>query len=336
MAALKAGAADYLKKSGLTAELLGSAIRHAMEIRRVARERSEAQADLLREKEFVTAVLENSYDGIAVASRDGRIKLLNPSMLRIFGYDIAELPSVSAWARLAFPDSVAELEALRSWAKVQASSAPPERTFPFRHKSGELRWCRLQLSPMPGGDIVVNGQDITQQKFAEQRIEHLAMHDALTDLPTRRLFRDRLEHALAMAKRNNGAVALLYADLDKFKPINDTQGHEIGDMVLVETSRRLVQRLRASDTVARVGGDEFAIILPKPISREDAALVARKIIHAVTQPIATPKGPQTVGVSVGASFFPEHGSTMDELLNAADRAMYVAKRRGGDAYHLAP
>jgi diguanylate cyclase (GGDEF)-like protein len=178
-------------------------------------------------------------------------------------------------------------------------------------------------------------QEILERKQAEERIRYLAMHDALTDLPTRRLLSDRMRQALAAARRKKEMVAVLYVDLDGFKQINDRHGHQVGDAVLEEVARRLRSNLRATDTAARVGGDEFAVVLPEITDRGDAALVARKIIESFSRPIVASGGEYAVGASVGVSFYPRDGETLGVLLNEADRAMYKAKKKGGNTIYLA-
>lgn len=174
-------------------------------------------------------------------------------------------------------------------------------------------------------------RDITERKQLEERIRHLANYDSLTGLPNRALFYDRLSQAINLAQRNRHELALLYLDLDRFKSVNDTLGHAAGDDVLQGAAGRIQAQVRESDTVARIGGDEFAIILPKIASPQDAALVARKITDALCAsfPAKDPaQGKIEIGASIGISIFPRDGETMDALLKTADSAMYRAKDSG--------
>ena len=174
-------------------------------------------------------------------------------------------------------------------------------------------------------------RDITERKQFEERIRHLANYDSLTGLPNRALFYDRLSQAINLAQRNRHELALLYLDLDRFKSVNDTLGHAAGDDVLQGAAGRIQAQVRESDTVARIGGDEFAIILPKIASPQDAALVARKITDALCAsfPAKDPaQGKIEIGASIGISIFPRDGETMDALLKTADSAMYRAKDSG--------
>ncbi|MCK9531974.1 MAG: sensor domain-containing diguanylate cyclase [Gammaproteobacteria bacterium] len=161
-----------------------------------------------------------------------------------------------------------------------------------------------------------------------EREKQLALHDVLTGLPNRLFFDMRLEHAISRAERHGRPFALLYLDLDDFKPVNDVYGHKAGDRVLVETGRRIRRHLRRVDTVARIGGDEFMVILDDTSGPFEAEVVARKLIDALQAPIAIGAHTVRVGVSIGASFYPRSGFTSDELIRRADQAMYDAKSSG--------
>jgi diguanylate cyclase (GGDEF)-like protein len=161
-----------------------------------------------------------------------------------------------------------------------------------------------------------------------EREKHLALHDPLTGLPNRLFFDLRLEHAVEAARRHKRSFALLYLDLDDFKPVNDKLGHKAGDHVLIVTGRRLRETLRRVDTVARIGGDEFMIILEDVPAAQEAVQVAEKLIANLRVPMLVPGGHVTVGASVGISFYPTDGATPDHLIRAADRAMYQAKSAG--------
>ncbi|MCB2100993.1 MAG: diguanylate cyclase [Rhodobacterales bacterium] len=162
----------------------------------------------------------------------------------------------------------------------------------------------------------------------------MANFDPLTELPNRRLFFDRLSHALKRARRDKTGLALLYLDLDHFKWINDTLGHASGDGLLAETGRRLREAIRDSDTAARIGGDEFAIVLPGSGSRNAADSVARKILTALSQPMAINGNELTMTISIGIALFPDDGTDSDTLLHNADMAMYQTKRRGRNGYRF--
>ncbi len=174
----------------------------------------------------------------------------------------------------------------------------------------------------------------TVRKETAARIFHLTHHDALTDLPNRILFADRLKQALARAQRYGRGVGVLFVDLDQFKSINDSLGHETGDALLKIVADRLVRCVRSTDTIARLGGDEFAMVLPDLARGEDAGLVAQKVLDAVGQPATV--GNQTIPVtaSVGIALYPFDATDPDVLLAQADRAMYRAKEKGGQCYQF--
>lgn len=179
--------------------------------------------------------------------------------------------------------------------------------------------------------LIVTGFNslLTKLREKEALVSHMAYHDALTDLPNLQLFRDRLTQSLHAAQRHGGGLALLYLDLDGFKPVNDLHGHAAGDAVLREVAQRISGLLRKSDTVARIGGDEFAVILAEP--GDAAGTVAEKCREAICRPIAFDGREVLVGVSIGMAHFPADGRTEDDLLKKADDAMYRVKRSGQDA-----
>jgi diguanylate cyclase (GGDEF)-like protein/PAS domain S-box-containing protein len=202
-------------------------------------------------------------------------------------------------------------------------------------QSGEPRYLEIKLLPHIGHDGKVLGcfavtTDITEHKLAAERIQRVAHHDSLTGLPNRLLFNDRLNQAINLAKRGSRQVALLYLDLDKFKPVNDSLGHAAGDELLQAVTARIRHQVRESDTVARVGGDEFAVILPDIARREEAETVARKIIAVLATPFQLGSQAQSVdiGTSIGIALYPADARDADGLVKAADAAMYSAKQVG--------
>jgi len=210
-------------------------------------------------------------------------------------------------------------------------------TYQRTHQSKDGETCYIEVKLLPQtsdhgkfiGCFAVT-TDITEHKLAEERIQRVAHHDSLTGLPNRLLFNDRLQQTLSLAKRESRQFALLYLDLDKFKPVNDSMGHTAGDELLQAVAARVRHQVRASDTLARVGGDEFTVILPDIAARDEAAIVARKIIAALGVPFRL--GPQSLSVEIGASIgiavYPADGRDADTLVNAADAAMYQAKQAG--------
>ena len=182
--------------------------------------------------------------------------------------------------------------------------------------------------------ILLAIEDITERKKTEEKLQYMAFHDSLTGLPNRILFSDRLGIAIAQAKRNNKIIGILMLDLDNFKEVNDTHGHEVGDMLLKGVAERLSATLRESDTVARRGGDEFMIILTELGEIENAKLITQKIIDLFIAPFSIDAHKLFTTTSIGIAIYPNHGSNEGVLLRNADIAMYQAKQSGGGQYHL--
>jgi diguanylate cyclase (GGDEF)-like protein len=186
----------------------------------------------------------------------------------------------------------------------------------------------MVVTPMraPWKGAVVAHTDVTERRATEEALRAPARADPLTGLPTRVLFADRVGQALLQRQRDHGHLALLFLDLDRFKPINDTLGHQAGDAVLCEVAHRLRHVLRKSDTVARMGGDEFVVLLPDIAGRDAAAVVARKLLDALDAPIAVEQHQVRVTASIGVVLGPAQASDVSTLLRKADIAMYAAKR----------
>jgi len=218
----------------------------------------------------------------------------------------------------------------------------PFRDFVYEmvRDDGEPRWFSVSGNPAYDdiGDFIGYhgvGTDVTDRIRAAEQLRHLAHHDALTGLPNRRLLTDRLDQALALARRTGKQVAILLLDLDNFKTINDSLGHSAGDGVLVSIAARLRDIVREADTVARLGGDEFVILLPEVAQSIDATRVAGKVIESVVAPVRAGGRDFALGASVGIALFPRHAADGEGLLQHADIAMYGAKRAGGSCYRVA-
>lgn len=195
-----------------------------------------------------------------------------------------------------------------------------------------VRWRLGDAQPerLEDGSTLWHGfiTDITERKNTEERIRHMAQYDALTDLPNRALFSDRLQLALASAKRGQNKLALLFLDFDKFKPINDSLGHAVGDLLLQSAAKRMQECMRESDTIARIGGDEFVVLLPNVTGEQDALLVAEKIRLAIEKPFDLAGHVLEISTSIGIALYPQHGEDEIELAKHADLAMYYAKQNG--------
>ncbi|MDQ2075886.1 diguanylate cyclase domain-containing protein [Marinimicrobium sp. ABcell2] len=177
-------------------------------------------------------------------------------------------------------------------------------------------------------------RDETERALAEEKVWHNAHHDLLTGLPNRRLFQDRLEQEVKHAKRSNQPISVLFMDLDGFKYVNDTLGHDAGDLLLTEVAGRLTECVREEDTVARLGGDEFTVILTGADRREDVELVAHTIIEALAQPFQVAQSSVRISVSVGIAFYPQDASSPEALVEDADQAMYKAKKSGSNRMYF--
>ncbi|MGA8863085.1 MAG: diguanylate cyclase [Gallionella sp.] len=175
---------------------------------------------------------------------------------------------------------------------------------------------------------------LTRLKHTNEQVSHLALHDTLTSLPNRTLFYDRLNLEISRARRNKELIAVLFLDLDGFKVINDTLGHGVGDMLLCEAAKRILGCVRDSDTVARIGGDEFTVILGKAKSKTGIARVAKKIVETIAEPFMLAGNKCTVSVSIGIALFPDNGATAEQLVKIADAAMYLAKHGGKNGYRF--
>lgn len=213
------------------------------------------------------------------------------------------------------------------------------RTVLDRPYSKELRRANgriieLHSMPRPGGGAVRTFTDITERKAAEERIRYFAHHDDLTRLVNRVVFQERLAEAVALAAGSRRGLAVLYLDLDHFKQVNDTRGHDVGDQVLAEAAKRMRAAVRTADTVARIGGDEFAVILPFLDEPEDATRLAQRLVVMLGESFMVDAGAITLGVSIGIALFPQDGTSADELVRRADRALYDAKRAGRSTYRV--
>ena len=280
-------------------------------------------------RKFSLAVAQ-SASGIVITDVGGRIEYVNPRYCQITGYReedlIGQTPSLLKSGETS-PETYAQLwDALMNGGEWRGELLN-------RRKGGEQFWCMESVSSLKGeggkvSHFVAVLEDISERKYTEATIRRLAYFDVLTDLPNRAQFRERLEQTAIWCKRSGELVALFYLDLDRFKAVNDTLGHQAGDQLLKGAAERIAASVREGDVVARLGGDEFAIIAGNLRRGEDAALVAEKIIHALRQPMAVDDHELHVSASIGISLFPSDATDLDDLIKKADIALYAAKEQG--------
>ena len=276
------------------------------------------------------AALANSANGIFITDADGRIEWVNRAFTDLSGYSTEEL--IGAEPRLLKTGMQDAAFYERLWQTIQAGHVWTGEVTE-RRKDGSVYIVAQTITPMRDGDgqvrrFVAIHEDITARKQAESKLEHLARHDVLTGLPNRELFRQRLGAALEQAQRSGTLVAVHYLDLDRFKQVNDTLGHGVGDALLRAVGERLLRCLRSSDTVARLGGDEFALLQTNLQRPTGASIMAAKVVQMLGEPFQLQGREVRTSTSVGITLFPGDETDIDAILHNADLAMYRAKQRG--------
>jgi len=287
-------------------------------------ERRRAEASLRVSAE----VFEHATEAIMITDANGRIEAVNPAFSRITGYSAEEAIGQNAnIMRSGFHEDSYYQEMWQT--TVERGSWQGEIV--NRHKSGEIfpAWLSISVVRNGGGRItrmvgILNA--MTALRASQDHLLYLAHHDTLTGLPNRLLFGARAQHSLERCYRESGRLAILFVDLDNFKPVNDRLGHKAGDELLRDIAARLSGALRSEDTVARFGGDEFVILVERAEGMPDASLVADKLLALFPVKLECAQGDLSIGASIGVAIYPECGRTLDELIEAADQAMYRAKR----------
>ncbi len=267
-----------------------------------------------------TLIVETMRDAVVVADAHGHVVDVNPAAQRLLGIPAAALigcPADTLLADYETPDRHGQMR-------------PHELTRESWERTGDLELVVTPLIDHRGATAgrVLVFRDVSERKELERNLRQLAYTDALTGLPNRTLFHDRVKQGLAIASRQDSPLAVCFLDLDRFKVINDSLGHDVGDRVLISVARRLGACLREEDTLARLGGDEFAILLPEITTARGSSAVADKLLRALAAPQLINGHELTVGASIGIALFPQNGSDVQSLLRSADAAMYSAKARG--------
>jgi diguanylate cyclase (GGDEF)-like protein/PAS domain S-box-containing protein len=301
-------------------------------------ERKQAEEALLFKNALLEAQAETTIDGILVVDESDQIVLANKQFGLQFGIP-DELGSTrdDLVLRQRVTDSVEDSDAFTERIKYLYSHREEKSRDEFRLKNGKV--FDRYSAPLVDSEQQYRGRiwyfrDITDRKLAEKQIQFLAYYDALTGLPNRTLLQDRLAKALAGARRHKHKVALLFLDLDRFKDINDSLGHSVGDLLLQEVAERLKRWGREQDTVARLGGDEFLITLTQVQDLSDVAIAAERLMDAMTAEFVVQGHSLNIGCSIGISIFPEHGTDCETLIKNADAAMYGAKDSGRNSFRF--
>ena len=290
---------------------------------------SELQRSEAELRKLASAV-EHSPISVMITDPAGAIEYVNPKFCEVTGYTAQEV--IGKNPRI-FKGGALSDEVYRDLWETILSKREWHGEFHNRTKDGRLVWELASISPVCDGAGAITHfvgvkEDISELKRLQAELGQMAHSDELTGLPNRALLYDRLEQVMTLARRKRSRFALLYADLDGFKAVNDSLGHQAGDELLQEAARRLVSCVRESDTVARMGGDEFIIILNDLNQREEAGLVARKLLDAVSAPYTLGEAVCRVGVSIGIGIYPDDAEDAQGLISRADAALYQVKQAG--------
>jgi len=284
----------------------------------------------------LSAAVEQTADSIMITDEEGVIEYVNPAVTQMTGYSKDEL--VGQNPRILKSGKQSDAFYQRMWKTIQKGEVFTEVVI-NRHKSSRLYFEEKTITPQKDtkGNIISyisSGKDITERIEAQERLHHLAHHDGLTGLPNRVLLQDRLDQAISRARWHKRKIAVLFLDLDRFKVINDTLGHNVGDKMLKEMALRLSDCVREGDTVARFGGDEFAIILNDIANEDDIPKVVNNIYNSLVEPFDCEGRELFVTTSIGISLFPDDGENEQTLLKKSDAAMYHAKRKGRNTFQF--
>ena len=326
------------RETELLTEIAGLIV---LQVRREMRAASESARQRIVEEarrqseEKYRRLFEGSRDAIYMTTRDGRFIDANPSMLEMFGYSREELLSTNSSLLYVSPQDRARLQK-----ELEKVGSVRQHELKLKRRDGSVLDCLKTAAVQRADDGSIIGyqgiiHDITERKRTEEQHAHNAFHDSLTGLPNRSLFMDRLERLVRAARRrNNYRFGVLFLDLDRFKIVNDTLGHMVGDQLLSAVARRLEGALRAEDTVARIGGDEFAIILDSIRDAGDGTRVAERIVQELSLPFTIDGHEVHTATSIGVALSYSGSETADSLLRDADAAMYRAKSSGRGRYEV--
>ncbi|WP_052452442.1 EAL domain-containing protein [Noviherbaspirillum autotrophicum] len=300
-------------------------------------ERLQAQAALRASEERFIATFNQAAVGLAHATVDGRWLRANQKLQQITGYSEEELLGMTVFEVTHYDDVESTRELIQRSVAGELQNYSIQKR--YRRKSGSHVWVSVSVSLVfdePGvpSYFIAAIEDISLRKRMELELRYSAYHDALTDLPNRALLQDRLSQAIVYAHRAQRYVAVMLIDLDRFKNVNDSLGHDVGDQVIVQIGRRLSRNTRNGDTVARLGGDEFVVILSDIGHEEDVAQLAQQALLSLAEPLVVKGQELYPSGSIGISLYPKDGNDGPGLLRSADMAMYQAKERGGNHFQF--
>lgn len=324
-----------LEHDGLTAKS-GTLMANVLTMRRKLRKTLTALQKNADDMRLSASVFEHAHDGIFITNPEALIIEVNPAFTEISGYSREEAIGKTP-AELNFACN--EPHFFDHLWQSTASTDDWKGESQNKRKNGEIYIASLDLFVVRDAQLQVSHyvgvfSDITVDMKHRDNLEHMAYHDPLTQLPNRTLLADRLQQSLAHAQRMGEILAICYFDLDDFKEVNDQHGHEVGDQLLIELANRMRDCLRESDTIARMGGDEFALLLCGLNSIEECDFALDRLLNAINQPFILDDITASVSASIGYTIYPSDKSTPDTLLRNADHAMYQAKLNGGRCYHL--
>ncbi|WP_392538672.1 PAS domain S-box protein [Legionella sp. 227] len=300
-------------------------------------ERKKAEHMLRESEALFRSIIDNAPIGMAIQSLDGQFLQVNRALCELTGYKKEALEKLSL-DDIVYPDDL-----VNESNPIQRLIEGKDRYYQIEKRirnNGSFAWVEITRSILrnthTGAPLyfIVQVEDINEQILNREKIRYLAYHDILTGLPNRQLLYEQLIKTLALAKRYERIFAILFIDLDKFKNINDTFGHDVGDNLLKEVTSRLNKSFRASDLLARTGGDEFILVLTEIKAPQDAGIVAEKTLKIIRKPIIICNQSMQIGASIGIVTYPKHGHDITELMKKADSAMYTAKYAGGNQYHF--
>ena len=336
----KTGAVDYLPKP-INPNILMGKVKVFLRLEQQHLEMERLNGELKSVSKQNQMLLDCAGEGIAGIDRNGKVVFSNPVACQLLGITEAELKGqqIDEYIR----DESAEDET--GWVEQRLYKDCLEEGSGFQHK-GELKPAgrspfpvEFNVSPILSDSQQATGavivfQDITERQKLEDKLVRMARYDNLTGLANRSLFMEFINTSIARSERRNRTTAVVFLDLDHFKQINDTMGHDAGDDLLISAAARLKTCIREGDMVARLGGDEFAIVLDDLAQAEDATQIAEKILQSFSNPHLLGKREVKVGTSIGIGAFPEAGKTAEEIIKAADTAMYVSKKGGRNSYNM--